>query len=131
MLDAYEKGFISAFIDTDGSICLNKVKNRKTPQIAVYFSNNSIELLEKVRDMIGLDRPLIHHKGTKNYSLRYFNKKASELLKQVELVVKEKRRKAALELADYLESQGGRKMNQHTKPKGFDEKVRDIVESFY
>lgn len=130
-LNSYEKGFISAFIDTDGSICLDNVNTRKTPRIAVYFNNNSIELLERVRDMIGIEKSFKLKKGSRNYALVYYRAQAVELLKQVKLIVKEHRREVAIELGDYIASLGGRSINQYSKPPDYDDKIRLMVESFY
>lgn len=105
-LNDYEKGFIEAFIDTDGSITIGKPRRKEIiPHISVRFSNNSKEILEKVMKILGIRKNLQTHSKKKRhcYTLLLSRRESVALLKQIKLVVKEDRRKAILELYEYVD----------------------------
>ena len=49
----YEKGFLECFIDTDGTITVSKTQGKYVVPI-VSFSNNSLKLLNKIRNILGI-----------------------------------------------------------------------------
>lgn len=93
----YEKGFLSAFIDTDGCISINKVKsqsntnrNRKWQiRIRIRFTNNSIELLNKVQDIIESNKSPHKQSNCKAYDLVYEANDCRWILPQLSLIIKE------------------------------------------
>ena len=123
-LSKYEQGFIEGFLDTDGSIFVckteRKTKYRRKWVIRVYvtFVNNSKDLLEKVKNILGLEQKniLIGQKATimkaptnskeyhtkDTFRLSLSHSEIRELLPQIELVLKEKKRQKALVILDYL-----------------------------
>lgn len=133
-LSQYEKGFVEAFIDTDGSIYLSKVKRIRgkgyTPKIALDFSNNSIKILEKIKEILNQEhRKLTLKKGSKNYKISFRHGIIRKLFPQIRLVIKEDKRKKSLEILKHLENAaiGGRgKINTLE----YQEKMDKLVEDF-
>lgn len=102
-LNEWEKGFVSAFIDTDGGIYLDKRTNTVSNfNCKMVFFNNSKELLDKVQDILGSNkRYQIKYNNKSSYELRYYGKDMRWILPQLELVVKEKKRLAVIEFLNY------------------------------
>ena len=134
ILSEYEKGFIEAAIDCDGSLSLIKdtyhkdhgyrkrMKRGYYIRITMSFSNNSLELLGKIQDILESNLTPALAKGTKNYNMVYRHTVLRWLLPQIELVIKEQRRKIALQILDLLETDQ-REPNR-------EETLQDLVEKF-
>jgi len=108
VLSDYERGYIEAFIDSDGSISVyrnSKNPDRFRPRVDVCFHNNCLEVLDKIAEMLGLETR-IYKKQKSNrvnpsYTLKVTKKiDQYELLRQLQLVVKEERRKIALKVLE-------------------------------
>ena len=111
ILTDYEKGFIEASIDTDGSILLYNAKVKITkkgwsPRIILVFYNNSIQFLDKIQKILGTSKNYIKKKSNIskniNYELRYHHADCRCILPQLRLVIKEKRRILALEILEFI-----------------------------
>lgn len=138
-LNDYERGFIEGFLDADGYISLSKrrkssmkPKYKRAPAIVVGFCNTNIDVLKKIRQIIGVDKKFTvkKPKGTYKESYTYvlISFDAINLLKQVSLVVKEETRLKALELHEYVQSIGGHGINQTTIPDEYYMTVQEIIE---
>jgi len=115
-LTEYERGFIEACIDTDGSIFIEKHKNQKGTESyypVVSFSNNSVKLLNKIKKILKVNNKLILKKGSKNYKFAIKSHKALNLLKSISLVVKEEKRLKLIRLGEISTSRYGR--NQYDR----------------
>lgn len=85
-LSEYNKGYIASFIDTDGSLYLDR---KKYPRVAFYNDDKSI--LEHVYNILGVGN-VYEHNG--HYKLVVSNlKDVYTILKNVRLVIKEPLRK--------------------------------------
>ena len=117
ILSDYEKGFLEGIIDADGCVSLYKKRYYKdkghgsakrgwTPSIKVMIANNSIELLQKIQNIIN-EKGMIAEKRKKgykkiNYELRYSHDVCRWLLPQLRFIVKEERRILALKILSHI-----------------------------
>jgi hypothetical protein len=109
----YEKGFLEAFIDTDGGIYATKRADGGTVYLHVTLFNNCKELLDKVQMIIGSNKNYIkkEYKDRYNYELRYHGKQAAKILKQLNLILKEPRRKLLIQMSDLMGTNHNTKEN--------------------
>lgn len=134
ILSPYERGFIEGFLDADGCITLGSYgKNRRTPRFNVSFSNNSVDILNKIQKILGINKSLVLKEtgSFKNYQFALSPKESYALLKQITLVVKEHRRKIGIECYEYIQACGGASMNDHTRPKDYDSKISEFLDKFH
>jgi len=126
-LSDYEKGFIEASIDTDGSIGLSK-KQQGIIVIELSFSNNSLEYLDKIKQMLNTTNKSVLKKGTKNYTVKVGVTTMKWLFPQIKLVVKENKRIVALKMMDI-------KNTYHSKgiknPDEYRKKMYALMKDFY
>lgn len=107
-LTEYERGFIEGFLDADGCIGLYKQMydygRGWTIRLTLTFSNNSLEILEKIYDILGESGSIVKrvNKGVFNYDLKYRHNAMRRILPQLKLIIKEHRRKTALAILDRL-----------------------------
>ena len=128
-LNDYEKGFIEAFLDTDGGIYLAKGKHIKQGVVVTFFNNNR-KLLEKVVKILDLKDPVFVEKKNKNISYELRIRQVAivkPLLEQITLVIKEKRRKIALELLLF----GNQALNVHKRTIQYKETIQRLIDLFY
>lgn len=107
-LNEYEKGFISGFLDADGSLIVIKrkseIKRGWTISTMVCFSNNDITILKYIQKLIGVKGTLItvQDKRSDKYKdqsrLTYNANIARELLPQLKLIHKEDKRLMMLDI---------------------------------
>jgi hypothetical protein len=107
---AYERGFLEALIDGEGSLIAAKERKTGRVHLRVTIANNSLELLHKAQEIV--DGGYIIEKKSKkksnklhsSYELRFSHNIIRELLPQLRFSTKEKevRRKAFLR---YLEAE--------------------------
>lgn len=108
-LNDYESGFISGFLDADGSLIIIKKKNKKvkrgwTIDIMVCFSNNNISLLKYIQQLIGIDGTFITVQDSRSDKfndqsrLTYNANTARKLLPQLKLIHKEDKRIMMLDI---------------------------------
>ncbi len=102
-LNEYDRGFISGFLDADGSLIVIKRKTKNVKKgwsidTMLCFSNNDKSILEYIQEMIGVKGTLItvQDKRSDRYNdqsrLTYNAKIARELLPQLKLIHKEDKR---------------------------------------
>lgn len=109
-LSEYEKGFVEAFIDTDGYIQVGRHKKPKSKRgwevlIRLRFSNNSIQILEKLQNILGcgcIYEQQITSGGNKHYVLQITQNGCRQILPQLKLTIKEDKRKLALQILDLI-----------------------------
>ena len=120
-LEGYDKGYIEAALDTDGSIGIYHIKgkNKFSPRVKTSFYNNNIDLLWKIAKILGKGRPYSTMRNV--WQLDYHNQDSYEILTQIELVVKEKKRFIALEIIE-----NKMRMNRYT-PKLIRDAYKDMM----
>jgi len=113
-LNEYEVGFLEGVIDTDGSINIRRSKRYDRegsrgwePQVRLTVSNNSVELLRKVKQIIfertGYTTKLAHKKGSDNWEYRIYSSEVLRwLLPQLNLIVKREKQRKAIELLNLM-----------------------------
>ena len=114
MLTDYERGFLEAHIDTDGSVSLHRRRNRPFSwEPDLTFNNTCAELLEKLRGIcqggtVSPERP-VHKRTTKGpfnkkqlYRYRVPKSKMREILPQLTFVKKERQRILMIEAMGML-----------------------------
>ena len=131
-LSDYERGYIEAFLDTDGTLGAymgyQQYKNSLSPNLAIRidFINTDIKILEKVIEIIGPGRISENEnngnfKSTKPiFRLMYTIKVADWLLPQLELVIKDDKRRAIMEV-----------IKKHKSTKDWGEKYKGIVKTMH
>ena len=110
-MNDFEKGWISALIDGEGSLSLIKEKREHFTAGCTYkprlnIGNNSLELLEKAREIIGAGAII-----NKNRKLKQLDVSANGLrylLPKITLIVKDKQRKLLLNALHYLAQHKGK-----------------------
>jgi hypothetical protein len=96
-LNEWERGFISAFVDTDGGIYLSRRKGRESGYLKrLVFFNNSKDLLDRVQEILGTTKNYQVKNGN-GYELRYYGGDMKWILPQLKLVLKEHRRLTMIE----------------------------------
>ena len=125
-LTDYERGFIEAMIDMDGSISMSRRK-RGLVRCQVIFNNNSLELIEKVQRILGTYMKPVIKKGSKNYKISFGSGICRWLLPQLRLTAKEEKRKLVLKFLSLSEGLG-RNPNQYDVT--YKEEVLVILDSF-
>lgn len=129
-LSDFERGFLSLAIDTDGSFYLIKVKSTTKRdwkiEISLSFSNNSQEFLNFIQNIIGSDLKLVRKKGSKNYKISYRHKVLKWLLPQLELIIKENRRKIAIKILNHLNIG----INQYNNTAYYESELISLVNQF-
>jgi len=107
ILNNYEKGFLSAALDTDGGVYIYKMKRKHFPYwqiiIKMAFYNNSIQYLDKIQQILGTNNNYVHSNKNKCLTLAYYSNTCRVILPQIELVIKEGIRKKALKMLELLE----------------------------
>lgn len=101
-MDDFDRGFISGFLDADGSIIIRKLKSGSAT-VAVQFYNNNIDTLVYLQEKIGKEYCSLYvtDKGDRmSFSLNVKKAMLLDLLKQLNLVMKEKRRVLAIKLLE-------------------------------
>lgn len=97
------------------------------PRVRVIFFNNSIEFLNKIQRILGINKNFVkkYNKKNKNinYELRLSPNEMRELLPQLRLVIKEKKRILVLKLLN--EQKGNR--NQNTNNNKHEYKLEELV----
>lgn len=108
VLNEYERGYIEAFLDADGCISVYRNKkdcDRSRPRVEVGFYNNNLAVLEKISSILGISANIYKKEVNRvnpSYTLKVTKKAEQyELLKQLNLVVKEERRKIALRVLEF------------------------------
>ena len=117
-LTDYEKGYLEAVIDAEGSLTIRKLKARKyragyefSPM--GFISNTNKLFLEKIKSIIGSGSIVVHQKygSEKNYkpSFRYqFPRKIlRELLPQLNLIVKKRQKELVLRALEITKGHKG------------------------
>lgn len=127
-LNGYERGFIEASIDTDGGIYLERKKNTLHIAVRIRFFNNSKEFLDKIQEILGTNKNYVRRKGSrnKNLILGYSNNDCRWILPQLKLVIKEEKRKIALELLESIRNGN----NQYTITDVHKEKKSELFHKF-
>jgi len=134
-LNDYERGFIEAAIDSDGGIYLDSLGKKRTgiSRLArVKFFNNSVEFLEKIQKILGINKTLkLQNKKLKRKCkvLQLGQKETKALLEQITLVIKEKRRIVALKFIEYKENAGP--MNKATCTSEYRKRIEELTEEFF
>jgi len=114
-LTDYERGYLEAIIDGEGSIYISidyrnrehRIKRGYTVTIRCIISNNDINLLNKVKNIIGSGNVVKKHgsgiyKNNINYEVRFNHDVQRWLLPQLNLIVKKERQKLAIQLLETL-----------------------------
>ncbi len=118
-LNEWEKGFISAFLDTDGGLYLIKRRDRESSYYCrMIFFNNCKELLDKVQNILGLEKNYQIKNGN-SYELRYYGKDMRWILPQLELVLKEHKRLTIIDFLDHLNKGSNQFSDKEIKEKLF------------
>ena len=121
----YERGFIEGFLDADGSIVVGLPSRYVSCRIRVKFFNNDVLLLEKIISIMG-KKKRIHSYGSdttlrhkklryRPFAVVYANRDAYEILSQITLVSKEKKRQMALRILEIISQNDGRSMTKKEK----------------
>jgi len=103
-LDDWERGFLSAAVDTDGSIYMSNPVASNTFDLRINFSNNDKTLLQKILDILDLDLKISRKKGSKNHVITLSHYVLRWLLPQLTLVVKEWKRKIGISYLDVIDN---------------------------
>lgn len=129
-LSEYERGYLSASIDTDGSLSLYKNKSKAyrgwKAEITLSFSNNSEKYLIRLCNMIGSRVKLVKKKNSNNFKISFRHNVLKWLLPQLKLTIKENRRLYAIEILNHFR----KGINQHTNSPEYEKRLQDLVESF-
>ena len=98
--------YVSAFLDTDGSICLTKSRKKSEPSLQIAFHNSYIELINALKDFIFKETGIQGSVSTKkkqkpnhldSYDLKYIGARRALLLsKHLKLLHPVKSKKLAL-----------------------------------
>ncbi len=119
-LTEYEKGYLSAMIDGEGSITYYKTKRHDCKraginyfQVRLAISNNNLELLEYIKKMVNCGGSIISKKSkrypdTISYELRYSHNIIRWLIPQLHLIEKKEKAKKALDLLNALQPYSNR-----------------------
>lgn len=117
-LTDYERGFLEATIDFEGSLTVRRLKStgRYSHGYAIapmgFVSNTNIELLEKVQTMMGCGSIVVHqrYKNNEDYkpSYRYnFTRPALRcILPQIVLVEKKRQKEIVVKVLDIIKNGG-------------------------
>jgi hypothetical protein len=117
-LSDYQKGYIEAMIDGEGCICLSKPKKKTrdfTLRPEIKITNTNLDILLKIKRILNkkcsvniVKRPYPNKpQWATCYLLRLHSDGASEILSQIKLVIKEKKRKIALKVMKVLKERKG------------------------
>jgi len=114
-LTRYEIGFLEGVIDSDGCLTSYRLKpnksethrrNRQSFKLRLSIANNSIELLNKIQDIIGESGSIVvkhdNRYKTTSYELKYSHTVLRWLLPQLRLVVKEDRRVIFIQVLELI-----------------------------
>jgi hypothetical protein len=123
-----EIGFLESVIDCDGSIIISKTlvkyltrEYRYKPELSI---NGRSEIIDHIRRMLGVkNRPIKDKRSSDNYTLRLTSKKAEVVLSKINLVIKEEKRRLALEMLSHF------KMGKN-KSKSYESKLERIYNQF-
>ncbi|MCE7734700.1 MAG: hypothetical protein GPJ54_07480 [Candidatus Heimdallarchaeota archaeon] len=130
VLTEFERGYLSASIDTDGSLSLYKNKSKAyrgwKAEISLSFSNNSVSYLTRICDMIGSKVKLVEKKNSKNYKISFRHNVLRWLLPQLELTIKENRRLYAIKILNHFK----KGINQHTNTSEYEKGLELLVDKF-
>ena len=101
----YERGFIEAFLETDGCISISIIKNKITKRnwvfrIKLEFCNNSTDLLNKLKKMLEIG--IINHSYCKCKKLVINASDCKWILPQLSLTFKNKKKVLALKILDHV-----------------------------
>ena len=119
MLTEYEKGFLEGAIDADGCITICRCKTYRTdgkrkwaPQVKLMIGGNNRKYLEKIKSIIGTGGIGMHErngfkKGSKQRIWYYWlsHSGCRRLFPQIQLIVKEPRRRHAIKILNYMARQ--------------------------
>jgi hypothetical protein len=110
ILSDYQRGFIEGMLDGEGCISLCRPKNQKAylvlhPEIKI--TNTNYDILNKISKMIDNrcsinKRKSLSIKHKPCYLLRIHSDAATEILSQMKLTIKEKKRKIVLKVFEIL-----------------------------
>ena len=129
-LNDYEKGFIECFIDTDGCIVFGNKKSQSYISIQLVFSNNSRNILDKIQEIFNSNKNYTVYKtsaGNNHYVLVYQANTCRWILPQLKLVIKEEKRKLALEILNVRK--GINRNYKRINKKRFIKRLEDIKNS--
>jgi hypothetical protein len=125
-IEYYDKGWIEALIDGEGSLSLIKEKRAHFKAGCTYkprlnISNNSLELLKKARAVIGagciMRKKKLKQLDVSSNGLRF-------LLPKIQLIVKEKQRRLLLDALHILALHKGRSREI------FDEEINQLEQIY-
>lgn len=98
--------YVSAFLDTDGSICLTRSTKKGEPSLQIAFHNSYIELINALKDFIYKETGIkgsvsVKRKKKQNhldsYDLKYFGaRRVLELSKHLKLLHPVKSKKISI-----------------------------------
>jgi len=120
-LTSYQKGYLEAMIDGEGSLAVRKWKSSKYRSGYEYvplctISNTDYKLLFFIKKIIGNGSIVIHdrpkqknHKQPWRYNMTRNTMRV--ILPQLKLVIKEKQRKLVLKALEYTKGHKGRGKN--------------------
>jgi hypothetical protein len=106
-LSLADKTYLAGFIDGEGTITLSRRNKGRNRQLAITISNNELEILEWVKNLIGVGTIIIKKiyskKHNQSYTYHVFNRQALSLIKQIIPHLKGyKKERAKLVLDNYL-----------------------------
>jgi uncharacterized protein (DUF1778 family) len=113
-LNEYEKGWLEALFDGEGSLSLSygkqKTSDRPRIDIRMDISNTNLEILEKAKKIMGggsiSSFTSFNDNRKKRYRLCVRTKIIRNILPQLDLIVKREQKKLLLEAASLIDTEG-------------------------
>ncbi len=113
-LTEYERGWIEALIDGEGSLSLCYGKQQTSPRyridIRIDISNTNLEILEKAREICGggsiSSFESFNDNRKKRYRICFRSSIIRNILPQLDLIVKREQKKLILEALSLIERRG-------------------------
>lgn len=142
-LTAYQRGYLEAAIDFEGSLTVRKLKSKNGYSHGYsidprgYISNTNIQLLEKVQKIVGDGSIVLHNdyvKKKKNnnwkpaYKYQFSRASLRRLLPKLNLIDKERQKKLVLRALTIIKRGGRYYTGKRLPDKSYQELV-EIVET--
>lgn len=119
-LSEFERGYVSAFLDGEGSLWISKSGSAAHESYIPYisFSNTNLAVLERLQSIIGAGKIRLPHRNASHWGTKpvyaldiYVRNVIKTLLTQLELIIKKKQKDFMLEFINLSRGTG----HAHTK----------------